>query len=400
MRRGLVQATLLTIVTLGALTMGGCKHREIAHLTDHSSLNLVSITDGVHPWLALNVLHDPTDTDLCRVRWAPGGRTLAYLDGDVLYTWNPSNSLPLTGSKKWDGPFWSPDGQFIVVSSVEKTLVLDSHSLATRQQFDGENIVWWSGSKLCYTPRQFASKHKKEDVQHFVFGAVEAKFPPGLSLVSASADGAVLIAQTNYAGESADNSTFLMLGVDEKSGAVLWTRPAPTLTTKNYGNPDVLWNERLQTAAAMVDAGGGFDFHGYVENGHSTMELKFSSSSNYSWLSGPMTWIGDELFAPMTLARVAQYTPDDMDIHFWNELALFNGKTNEIRTVATGLPFEAAAASDVYVALVIRENDQAKIVITPWVKDAKGEIQGVTYKPPALSTGQDVAQAMPATHPG
>ena len=380
-------AGIVFLAALLGLLQGGCgREQHMAYRTDRSSLRLTALKDsGGNPWLTLAVLHDPTDTSLCHMRWSPPGNMLAYLDGDMVYTWNPSNSVTLEGGKHWDGPTWSPDGEFIVVSSVEKTLVLDAHSLSIIHQFDGENIVWWTGGQLCYTQRVFAAKRKATDIQKFVIGSSDNSLPAGLTLVAAAPDGNVLLAQTNFADSSAADAKFVLLGVNTKDGNILWVRPAPTLATRNFGSPDVLWNDRLQMAAAMLDAGGGFDWHAYVESGHSSTELKFASSASYSWLSGPLRWIGDELFTPMTLAKVSQESPGQTDVHFWNELALFNGKTGRIRTVSTGLPFEAAAASDLYVALIIRSDDEARVVITPWVKDPNGVIRGITYagEPPA-----------------
>jgi hypothetical protein len=342
---------------------------------------MVSLSDGKNPWLTINLLHDPTDTDLCSLRWAPNGRTLAFLDGDTLYTWNPNSAVPLSGGSHWSGPVWSPDSDTIAVSCPEKTLLIDPLHSQVLQQLNGEHIIWWMSGKLCNADRVFAAKRKSSDTQSFSWADQEIRLPAGLTLVSASPDGAVLVAQTNYAGQPSSVGIFMMLGIDVRSGAVLWVKPAPCLATKNYGSPDLLWNERLQMAAQTADAGGGFDFHGFVETGRNTQELKFASTANYSWISGPLAWVGDELFTPMTLGRVAQTSTSSMQFRFWNELALFDGRTGDLRSVATGLPFEAAAASDDYVALVIRTNDLAQIVITPWVKDPKGRIIGVTYAP-------------------
>lgn len=373
-----------SVLALLALGICGCAPKKpMAHLIDRSIMNLASLSDGEHPWLTLNLEHDPTDSDLCHMRWSPNGRTLAYLDDNMLYTWNDSGELTLEANTQWSGPFWSPNGQFIVVSSPVSTVVVEANGMQVRQRFDGEQIVWWCGDKLCYAPRQFASKRTKRDIQSYVYGTGEQSLPAGLSLVAAAPDGSVLIAQNNYKDGSADSATFEMLGIDTRNGSILWIKPAPSLATRNYGNPDLEWNEKLQMAAQTADAGGGFDYRAYVEGGSNTVELKFPNAANYSWVSGPVSWLGDDLFVPMTLGRILTTGHSTIDIHIWNELALFNGRTGDIRTVSSGLPFEAAAASSSYVAFVVRVDDEPKIVIAQWARDHDGGIESVTYAPSA-----------------
>jgi hypothetical protein len=365
-----------------SLGLGGCAKHELPYLTDHSSLKLAGLSDGVHPWITLNLLNDPTETSLCNLRWSPNGKTLAYIDGNTLYTWNPGNSLALEGGSKWTNPMWSPDGQFIVVTSPQKTLVVSAHDLSVFGQYNGDSIIWWCGNKLCSAEHVSPGSRTKTDVQTFVFGSEERPVPTGMTLVAAAPEGSVLLAETNFVGEPEDTGTFVLLGMDVKRGAVLWVKPVTSAALKGYGKPDLIWSERLQMAAHTSDLGGGFDYRGYVDNGRSTYELKFASAANYTWVSGAMSWIGEELFAPMTLGRVAMPSRQEADLHFWNEIALFNSRTGELRSVATGLPFEAAAASDRYVALVVRKDDEVKIVVSQWIRDEKGQIQGLSYSAP------------------
>ena len=373
---------------VGALFMvGGCSGQPEMIPEDRSTINLISVTDGTHPWLSIPLQYDPTTVNLCPLRWSPITRTLAYLDGNRLCTWNPSNNVTLLGGTQWRGPWWSPDGSDLVVSSPTRTMVLSSDGLTVKKQFDGDYIVWWSDGKLCAANRQDAGQHGKQETQTYEMSDQITRLPAGLSLVSAAPDGRLLLAQTNYKGSSPSEGIFEMLGVDAHTGQILWVKPAPTQATRDFAPPDLVWNERFQVAAESVDTGGGFDLHGFVIKGEKTMELKFATSANYSWISGPLTWTGEEMFAPMTLARVIQVSPKETQLHFWSELALLDGQTNAIRTVASGLPFEVAAASQDYVAMLVIDQDGPKIVITPWVKDASGKIQGVTYVPTPPSEG-------------
>lgn len=392
-----LQTALLGISSAALLVLSGCaKEIPIAEHTDRSTLNLAKLTDGEHPWLTINLLNDPTDSDLQHLRWSPNSRTLAYIEGNTLHTWNPDYTVALDGGKDWKGPYWSPDGQFVVVSCSEQTLVIDASVMVVRHRFDGDNVVWWNGPEMCYGQRQDASKHKKSEVETVVVGDHDLKLPAGLSLVAASPQSSVLLAQNNFADGSAATAGLVMLGIDAKSDQVIWIKPAPTGATTNFANPDLLWNERLQSSAQTVDNGGGFDLHAYVENGRNTAELKFAQAANYSWISGSINWLGDELFAPMTLCRVTQVSSSEHDFHFWNEIALYNATSGQLRTVSTGLPFEAAAASSDFVALVVNDFNGPKIVITPWVKDDKGNIEGITYKPNPTKPDVIEAPAKPA----
>ncbi len=200
-------------------------------------------------------------------------------------------------------------------------------------------------------------------------------------------DGRALMAQTNSADDPS-GGTFVLLGLDERGDSVLWIKPAPTKATKDFAYPDILWSERFQLAAETVDAGGGYDLHAFAEANDETMELKFASQANYSWVSGPLSWTGEELFVPLTLARVAQVSGKETSVHFWNELALVDGKTHAIRSVSTGLPYVAAAASPDYLSLVVDTPDGPRIIITPWTKDESGAIQGVKYDGEGLESAQ------------
>jgi hypothetical protein len=305
-------------------------------------------------------------------------RTLAYLDNGRLCTWNPSNMLQLDGNKNWRGLQWSPNGQYLVAGCTEETVVVDAQDMTVKRTYDGQWIVWWIGQSICATKRLDASKRGKKDVQRIEFDDKTLILPAGLTLVAASMDGRALMAQTNSADDS-NGGTFVLLGLNDKGDSVLWIKPAPTKATKDFGSPDLLWSERFQLAAETIDAGGGYDLHAFAEANDETLELKFATQANYSWISGPLSWTGEELFVPMTLARVAQVSNKETSVHFWNELALVDGKTHAIRSVSTGLPFESAAASADYLSLIVSTPDGPRIIITPWTKDTSGVIQGVKY---------------------
>ncbi|HEY3781076.1 MAG TPA: hypothetical protein VGL56_08350 [Fimbriimonadaceae bacterium] len=370
-------------------------HPKTAIETDHSTINLVSLSDGVHPWLTLDLQTDPADTDLRHLSWSPIGRTLAFLDGDDLRTWNPNGSAQLTGGHNWKGPFWSPDGEFLVVTSPQKTLIFNQKTMDVQQEFDGENTVWWSNGKMCSAKLLDPNKRTKKDIQSFLFGNQELKLPAGLSLTAASSDGKVLLAQTNFMDNDTDPGSFMLMGMDTKTGSVIWINPAPRAAAHNFATPQVLWNEKYQLATQTVDAGGGFDLHGYAQSGGKTLELKFANSANYSWISGNLSWTGEELFAPMTLAKIIQASKSATSVKFWNELALFDGQTHNLRTVSTGIPFEEAAASEDYVAMIIPGGQGVQIVVCPWTKDEKGKITGVTYhyEPPKQPSATQVEMA-------
>jgi len=312
------------------------------------------------------------------MRWSPVTRTLAYLDANRLCTWNPSNQLSLDAGKNWRGLDWSPDGRYLVVSCTQETLVVDAQDMAIKRTYDGQWIVWWSGQSLCAIRRMDASKRTKKDAQTVDFAGRSLALPAGLTVVAAAPDGKALLAQENFADEPTGGD-FVLLGLDKTGDSVIWIKPAPTKATKDYAYPDLLWSERFQLAAETVDSGGGYDLHAFAETNGQTLAIEFASQANYSWVSGPLSWMGEELFVPLTLARVIQASGKETSVHFWNELALVDGKSHSIRSVSAGLPYESAAASPDYLSMVVNTHDGTKIIITPWDKDESGKIQGVKY---------------------
>lgn len=371
---------LLQIVALLSVVLGTCScSKHVApELIDRSTINMVALSDGSHPWLSITLLRDPTEKDLCPLRWSPTTRTLAYLDSDRLCTWNPSNQLQLDSGKNWQGLTWSPNGASLVVSCPDETLVVDAQTMKTKRTYRGQWIVWWQGETVCAVPREDPSKRTKKDAQTVDFDGKSLILPAGLTVVAASPDGRALLAQENLS-DNPSGGPFILLGLDKTGTSVIWIKPAPTKATKDYAFPDLIWNERYQLAAETVDNGGGYDLHAYAEANGQTLAIEFASQANYSWVSGPMSWTGDEMFVPLTLARVVQASGKTTNVHFWNELALVDGKSHSIRSVSAGLPYESAAASPDYVAMIVEESQGAKIIVTPWDKDESGKILGLKY---------------------
>ncbi len=367
-------------------------------LIDRSTINMVALNEGGHPWLSITLSKDPTDKDLCPMRWSPITRTLAYLDENMLCTWNPSNNVSLDAGKNWRGLYWSPNGQYLVVSCTQETLIVDAQTMSIKRTYDGQWIIWWCGDSIRAAKRMDASKRSKKDAQVVDFDGGSLALPAGLTLIAASPDGKALLAQTNSLDDPT-GGTFVLLGLDSKGDSVIWIKPAPTKATKDFAYPDLLWNERFQMATETIDAGGGYDIHAFAEAGGQTLEVKFAAAANYSWVSGPLSWTGEELFVPMTLARVAQTSSKQSDVHFWNELALLDGKSHSIRSVSSGLPFETAAASADYLSMVVTTADGPRIIITPWLKDESGKIQGIKYagEGSAAADAREVAEGQANT---
>ncbi len=171
---------VLTLCLVGVLmSVTSCNNAEGPQLIDRSTINMVALSDGTHPWLTISLLRDPTEKDLCPMRWSPVTRTLAYLDDKRLCTWNPSNQLQLDGGKNWRGLQWSPNGQYLVTSCTEETIVVDAQTMTVKRTYDGQWIVWWSGQSICAAKRMDAYKRSRKEVAKLTSTTSPCPFLPG-----------------------------------------------------------------------------------------------------------------------------------------------------------------------------------------------------------------------------
>lgn len=384
--------TLMPIVAALLLAVAGCglKMRVFGQKPEGSNMRLVAKFDE-HKTVDIPLNHDPSLTSLFNMAWSPGGRTLAFLDGNVLHTWHPFQSTPLgnDGGMPWSHPRWSPDGLFITVSNGNKTVIVDFHSMAITRELPGDLIVWWSDQRLCYADRRDPGAHSADESQAFNFGDDKVVLPTGMSLVAASQSGATVLTQTNFKGQNPNTSTFMLIGMDTTSGRVLWQRAVSTVRAEGIGAPDLLWNERLQVAAHTSDAGGGYDYRGFVDTRDHDRLLAADENASYNWISGSPNWVGDELVAPMTSATIdrAQHAAN---INFGDRILFYNAKAGTTRTLALGMNYDVATACDQFLAVVRHVDSQVVLTIMPWKKDRNGVIQGAELPESKQPTAQQV----------
>lgn len=361
------------------LILAGCgvKMRFFSQVSEGPGMRLVAKIDE-HKTVDIPLNHDPSLSSLFNMAWSPGGRTLAFIDGNVLYTWHPFRSVPLGngGGVAWSHPRWSPDGLFISVSNGVKTLIIDFHSMAITKQLEGDLIVWWSDLKMCTAERRDAGAHSLSEAHVMRLGSDQIALPQGLTLVAASQNGATLLAQTNYKGQNPNTSTFLLLGMDTTFGRVLWQRAVPTVRAEGIGAPDLIWNDRLQIAAHTSDAGGGFDYRGFIDTRDHDRLLAMDDKASYNWISGSPNWVGDELVAPLTSASI-DCQRHATNIGFSDAILFYNGKTGATRSLKLGFDYDVATACDQFLAVVRHVGSQPVLTIMPWRKDRDGVIQGV-----------------------
>lgn len=355
---------------------------------------------GPDPLISKNqagvVLKIGIEQPLDMIEWSPDGKTLAYIQSDVLSTVFPTRAIKLPSDPTALGGadvgrlyyhlHWNSSGSQILINGTLGTIVIDISSGTIVRKLPEEAAAWWLGNKLCWTKQQQYEYAPKDACQPYWVQDELHYFPRGFTFDGASRDGHSVLAVQNWgAGNNQlDREHEYLFTIDERRNVTTGRRLFTIGRIDMHVEHEIARNPSRNLVARTVDLSGGGTTRAYLDDGRSECELDIlpgPGPRNYT--AGNLRWL-DNRFLSFEVDSFANVMINSRTSRVINTLqfCLYDAQTGSARPIYESSVGSIVAASNSYAAIVEGTKDSARLIISEWRRSAKGHIITTVYQPP------------------